>query len=312
MYRSLNFTSSAQAQRHLEFLRRHKVRTTIPYAYVRFSNEAITLKACLESLVDFVDRGILCYHQPLPGIAEDGSIAIAQEFVRQNPGFRLVQYPLPVIYHDHPFLAANLFRGDIDRYWLMDCYSNYALYHLEELARENGDYDNAWCLKIDADHIYSAKVFNYQRALVESKFYPWDMLLLTKFNVAFDRRGISDDVNTNVTTNNDIVSVTDSGKGAVVNIKANGVSGVVNVTDNEDAAVMNVVGNAEIANDGTININDSDIDDSDKFSHVACNNIPSNNYNLNNNSPSFSSNSFTPINTHQSLSNNANNVASTQ
>ncbi|RIY38422.1 hypothetical protein [Psittacicella gerlachiana] len=140
-----------------------------PYAYVRFSNEAITLKACLESLVPFFSKGIICYHEPLPGIKADSSLEIAQEFVARNPGFRLVKYPFGVVYHGLEGFFDYLYKG-ISKYWLLHAYSQYALLHLEELARENDDLSKAWIFKVDCDHVFSQKLLEYTKLYCQLKY----------------------------------------------------------------------------------------------------------------------------------------------
>lgn len=159
----------------------------IPYAYVRFANEAITLRACLESILPFCDRGIISYHEPLPGVAMDDSLAIAQEFVREHRGFRLVKYPVPVIFHDCEFVDKHLFSGVVSRYWLMDCYSNYALEHLKELARANGEYDRAYIFKVDADHIYCREALEVCRREAYRVREWQDAIVFTKYNVCVDQ-----------------------------------------------------------------------------------------------------------------------------
>ncbi|RIY33386.1 hypothetical protein CJP74_02015 [Psittacicella melopsittaci] len=152
-----------------ELVKEHQCEDFEPYAYIRFSNEAITLKTCLESLVPFFKKGIICYHEPLPGIKADASLAIAQEFIAKNPGFRLVKYPFHVIYHGLPGFYNYIYNG-ISRFWLLHAYSQYALLHLEELARENGDYDKAWLFKVDCDHVFSQKLLEYTKLCMQLKF----------------------------------------------------------------------------------------------------------------------------------------------
>lgn len=163
----------------------------IPYAFVRFCNEEITLKACLESLPSFVDRGVICYHELPPGVDADGSVAIAQEFVAKHRGFKLVKYPLPVIPQNNKFLANSIgTRNDICRYWLLDAFYNYALSALIQLAIDNGEYDRAWLFKVDADHVYNPDAclkairFMHQIKYVKHSFPHINVLTFAKFNVA--------------------------------------------------------------------------------------------------------------------------------
>lgn len=161
-------------------------RDIIPYAFIRFSNEAVTMQASLDSIKGFCSKGILAYHPHLPGIEDDGSLAIATKFVEQNPGFRLVKYPVPVIYHGSEFIAQNLYKGHVSRYWLLDCFYNYALLHLRQLARDNGEYDQAWLLKVDLDHIYDPQALRYAQELAYQRRLSFDSVLFSKYNVCFD------------------------------------------------------------------------------------------------------------------------------
>ncbi|RIY32380.1 hypothetical protein CKF54_05010 [Psittacicella hinzii] len=133
-----------------------------PYAFIRFSNEAITIKSSLESIVPFFKKGIICYHELLPGIEEDGSLAIVEEFVRQNPGFRLVKYPFHVLFQNLEGLYDHLYSST-SKYWLLHTYYQFALEQLKELVKENGDQDTAWFFKVDCDHVYSQKLLEYTK-----------------------------------------------------------------------------------------------------------------------------------------------------
>lgn len=183
----LSITDSVQTVDAQRYDQAEMHRAIIPYAFIRFSNEAITMRASLESILPFCDRGILCYHPQLPGVEEDGSIAIAQEFVERNPGFRLVKYPVPIIPHGNEYLAENLYNGKISRYWLLDCFYNYALLHLKELARENNEYDNAYIFKVDCDHIYCPEALEYARQELWTKRFTQSAVLFSKFDVCFDQ-----------------------------------------------------------------------------------------------------------------------------
>lgn len=149
------------------------------------------MQACLDSLPAFIDRGVIVYHESPPGVTADTSISIAQQFVKENPGFRLVKYPLPIIHQDSSFIANNLgARNDIDRYWLLDSFYNFALAALIELAIDNGEYDKAWLFKIDCDHVYNPRACLASfRQLYHikycSKVAPHTiMLCYSKYNVA--------------------------------------------------------------------------------------------------------------------------------
>ncbi|RIY38423.1 hypothetical protein [Psittacicella gerlachiana] len=142
-----------------------------PYAFIRFSNEEITIKASLESIVPFFKKGIICYHDPLPGIAEDKSLQIVQDFIAKNPGFRLVKYPFYVLYHNMEGMYNRLYNNGTSKFWLLHYYYQFALEQLIELAKENGDYDRAWIFKVDCDHVYSQKLLEYTKLCCELEVY---------------------------------------------------------------------------------------------------------------------------------------------
>lgn len=123
-----------------------------PYAFIRFFNEELTIAASLKSIESVFSKGVLVYHDPLPGITADHSVEIVKEWIARNPGFKLIHYPYPVIpagsegYRDLSKVAPE---------WRLDTYYEYALFWLKAYAKANGDYNKAWVVKIDADHIYS-------------------------------------------------------------------------------------------------------------------------------------------------------------
>ncbi|RIY35486.1 hypothetical protein [Psittacicella gerlachiana] len=128
------------------------------YALVRFSNEIVTLKQSLNSLLPTINRGILITHPTADGLQDDGSLQVAAEFVQQNPGFKLVIYPYPVFYENHPIYNQP---EKIKRENYLDAYTNYALEALKELAVKNGDHD-PWVFRADADQIYDADLLAQQ------------------------------------------------------------------------------------------------------------------------------------------------------
>lgn len=167
MYNCFALTPSLEDLRKL--VEKHQAPEIEPYAYIRFSNEGITLQACLDSIQPYFKKGILCYHDPLPGITPDNSLAIAQQFVAANPSFRLVRYPFPVIFHNMPRFKETFFSGATSKLWLLHAFSMFAHKHLEILARENGDLDKAWVYKVDCDHIFSPKLLEYTTLMMRLK-----------------------------------------------------------------------------------------------------------------------------------------------
>lgn len=59
-----------------------------PWAFIRVKNEAITLKASLESILPAIQRGVIGYND-----CTDGSEEIILEFCKQYPSFIPIKYP---------------------------------------------------------------------------------------------------------------------------------------------------------------------------------------------------------------------------
>lgn len=166
------------------------------YAFVRVSNEALTVKASLDSIKDVITKGIIAWHPPLPGVAEDGTREYLQQFVAQNPGYRYVEYPVPIIPPNSNFIHRHLELCQSKlRYNLLDCFYNFALLHLERLARDNGDYDHAYAMKIDCDHVYARQALNHMltsfREAVD--WYDAEFISHFKLNVVANYNLVSSD-----------------------------------------------------------------------------------------------------------------------
>lgn len=114
-----------------------------PWAYIRVKNEAITLRASLESILPAIQRGVIGYND-----CTDGSEEIILEFCRQYPSFIPVKYPYE-IQRENPQSEENKLYS----------YYNYVASFIP---------DNEWFIKIDVDHIYDAK------KLYESFYLPKD------------------------------------------------------------------------------------------------------------------------------------------
>ncbi|EAJ2878828.1 hypothetical protein A0X34_01940 [Campylobacter coli] len=103
-----------------------------PWAYIRVKNEAITLRASLESILPAIQRGVIGYND-----CTDGSEEIILEFCKQYPSFIPVKYPYK-IQIENPQKEENKF------YY----YCNYLMNFIPK---------DEWLIKIDVDHIYDAK-----------------------------------------------------------------------------------------------------------------------------------------------------------
>ncbi|MCR6580107.1 beta-1,4-N-acetylgalactosaminyltransferase [Campylobacter insulaenigrae] len=103
-----------------------------PWAFIRVKNEAITLRASLESMLPAIQRGIIAYND-----CTDGSEEIILEFCKQYPSFIPKKYPYE-IQMENPQSENNKLHS----------YYNFALSFIPK---------EEWLIKIDTDHIYDAK-----------------------------------------------------------------------------------------------------------------------------------------------------------
>ncbi|EDP6836919.1 beta-1,4-N-acetylgalactosaminyltransferase [Campylobacter lari] len=158
-----------------------------PWAFIRVKNEAITLRASLESILPAIQRGVIGYND-----CTDGSEEIILEFCKQYPSFIPVKYPYEVQIENPQSEENKLYS-----------YYNYVASFIPQ---------GEWLIKIDVDHYYDAKklyksfyipkkdyhVVSYSRidfAFNDGKFYvyrdkegmilrsPGDCLLIRKANL---------------------------------------------------------------------------------------------------------------------------------
>ena len=99
---------------------------------MRVCNEAITLKACLASILPAIQRGVIAYND-----CTDGSEEIILEFCATYPSFIPAKYPHSVQIQN-PQSEENKFAT----------YCNFALSFIPQ---------GEWLINIDCDHIYDAK-----------------------------------------------------------------------------------------------------------------------------------------------------------
>lgn len=112
---------------------------------MRVCNEAITLKACLTSILPAIQRGVIAYND-----CTDGSEEIILEFCAAYPSFIPAKYPHSVQIHN-PQSEENKFAT----------YCNFALSFIPQ---------GEWLVKIDCDHIYDAKKLYKSFYLPKSKY----------------------------------------------------------------------------------------------------------------------------------------------
>lgn len=132
-----------------------------PWAFVRVKNEARTLRACLDSILPAIQRGVIGYND-----CTDGSEEIILEFCQQYPSFTPLKYPHKVQIKNPKKLENKLFN-----------YCNFILKHIPK---------NEWWIKIDTDHIYDSK------KLYKSFYLPknnWDMVNYSRINFAISGEG---------------------------------------------------------------------------------------------------------------------------
>lgn len=165
-----------------------------PWAYIRVKNEAITLRASLESILPAIQRGVIGYND-----CTDGSEEIILEFCRQYPSFIPVKYPYEVQIENPQSEENKLYS-----------YYNWVASFIPE---------DEWFIKIDVDHYYDAKklyqsfymiykenmairyprinflILNHQIYIQNNGNYGWigggDQLLIKKRNSTFKQRMVS-------------------------------------------------------------------------------------------------------------------------
>ena len=116
-----------------------------PWAFIRVCNEAITLRACLESILPAIQRGIIAYND-----CTDGSEEIILDFCAKYPTFIPAKYPHSVQIQN-PQSEENKFAT----------YCNFALSFIPK---------NEWLVNIDCDHIYDSKKLYKSFYLPKNKF----------------------------------------------------------------------------------------------------------------------------------------------
>ncbi|WP_258108300.1 beta-1,4-N-acetylgalactosaminyltransferase [Campylobacter lari] len=133
-----------------------------PWAFIRVKNEAITLRASLESILPAIQRGVIGYND-----CTDGSEEIILEFCRQYPSFVPVKYPYEVQIKNPKSEKNKLYS-----------YYNYIASFIPK---------NEWLIKIDVDHIYDAKKL-YKSFYIPRKDF--DIVCFSKFNISVNKNKI--------------------------------------------------------------------------------------------------------------------------
>lgn len=133
-----------------------------PWAFIRVKNEAITLRASLESILPAIQRGVIGYND-----CTDGSEEIILEFCKQYPSFIPIKYPYEVQIENPQSEENKLYS-----------YYNYILKFIPE---------NEWLVKIDMDHIHdSQKLYkSFYLALKKNIFFKNIIVLFSRFDVLY-------------------------------------------------------------------------------------------------------------------------------
>ncbi len=125
---------------------RYREQAVEPWVFLRVYNEITTLKACLDSIQPVLKKGVIAYHKLREGDEDDGSIAYIKQFVKENPGFIVYEYP-EVVY---PGSDAH-YKGDFASIPKAKRINTYYQKVFELIP--NGE----WFMKIDADHIWDTE-----------------------------------------------------------------------------------------------------------------------------------------------------------
>lgn len=133
-----------------------------PWAFIRVCNEAITLKACLTSILPAIQRGVIAYND-----CTDGSEEIILEFCKKYPSFIPAKYPHKVQIQSPQSEENKLYN-----------YYNFALSKIPQ---------NEWLIKIDCDHIYNAKKLYKSLYLVKD---PREMLVIARMDILIKNRQV--------------------------------------------------------------------------------------------------------------------------
>lgn len=133
-----------------------------PWAFVRVKNEAITLKACLESILPAIQRGVIGYND-----CTDGSEEIILDFCAKYPSFIPYKYPFEVQIKSPKSQENYLYE-----------YYNFVLSKIPK---------GEWLIKIDVDQIYDAKKL-YKSFYIPKKDY--ELVSYSRLNVGIENNKV--------------------------------------------------------------------------------------------------------------------------
>lgn len=133
-----------------------------PWAYIRVKNEEKTLRACLESILPAIQRGVIGYND-----CTDKSEEIILNFCKQYPSFKAIKYPHEVQIENPKSEENKLYN-----------YYNYIASFIPQ---------NEWFIKIDVDHYYDAKKL-YKSFYIPKKDY--DIVNYSRMDFLYDKEEV--------------------------------------------------------------------------------------------------------------------------
>lgn len=152
-----------------------------PWAFIRVSNEEITLEASLNSILGALDKGVIAYNDCV-----DNSEKIILDFCRKNKGFIPAKYPYNIycpkinnsigsffkLYSDEELKSKYKIEYNLPpKNNRLSTYYNFALSFIPK---------NEWFVKIDCDHIYDAIKLKQAFSLIRDDY---DAVNIPRVNV---------------------------------------------------------------------------------------------------------------------------------
>lgn len=137
-----------------------------PWAVIRVKNEAITLRACLNSIVPLIHKGIIVYNE-----CTDGSEEIIREFCDKHPGFIALEYPHKILMQTPAGIDPNTVAEENT----LAGQANFVLKHIPQ---------GEWFIKIDADQVYFQDILRHSFSLPKKKS---DWVIYSRLDCHYDK-----------------------------------------------------------------------------------------------------------------------------
>lgn len=142
-----------------------------PWAFIRVKNEIKTIKACLESIIPVIKKGVIGYHKLAENENDDGTEEYIIKFCNENSGYVLYKYENEVITADddrYKELSKIPIKNRLDSY-----YNSV----LEQIPK------GEWIIKIDCDHVYDTEKIRRCMYLPKEDN---DVISFARFNLHYD------------------------------------------------------------------------------------------------------------------------------